>query len=84
MLSQYGKIGVGMQHGGTMSPKIRQLKASLSKAGFYIRPGKGSHTVWEHPKLQDVEVTLSGKDGDDAQKYQLKQVQDVLKRLERK
>jgi hypothetical protein len=33
----------------TMPPKIRQLKASLLKAGFTIRAGKGSHTVWHHP-----------------------------------
>lgn len=31
--------------GGTMPQKIRQLKAALSKAGFCVRPGKGSHTV---------------------------------------
>ena len=33
-----------------MPQKIRQLKAALAKAGFFFRPGKGSHTVWEHPE----------------------------------
>jgi len=66
-----------------MPLKIRQLKANLSKAGFSGRPGKGSHTVWTNPIIPDVEVTLSGHDGDDAQKYQIKQVQNALKRLER-
>jgi len=28
-----------------MPPEVRQLKAALSKAGFSVRPGKGSHTV---------------------------------------
>jgi predicted RNA binding protein YcfA (HicA-like mRNA interferase family) len=66
-----------------MPPKVRQLKSSLSKAGFYWRPGKGSYTVWKHSSLPGVEVTLSGNDGDDADKYQIKQVHQALKRLER-
>ena len=64
-----------------MPPKVRQLKASLSKAGFSVRPGKGSHTVWEHPNLSGFKVTLAGHDGDDAQEYQIKQVQQALKHL---
>lgn len=63
-----------------MPPKIRQLKATLSKAGFSSRPGKGSHTVWTKAEISDLEVTLSGKDGDDAEKYQIKQVQKAIKR----
>jgi predicted RNA binding protein YcfA (HicA-like mRNA interferase family) len=62
-----------------MPPKIRQLKSALSKAGFSCRPGKGSHTVWFHLQYPDIEVTLSGKDGDDAEKYQVKQVNNALK-----
>jgi predicted RNA binding protein YcfA (HicA-like mRNA interferase family) len=49
-----------------MPAKIRQLKADLAKAGFYWRPGKGSHTVWKHPMLANIEITIAGKDGDDA------------------
>jgi predicted RNA binding protein YcfA (HicA-like mRNA interferase family) len=64
-----------------MPPKIRQLKASLTKAGFSWRPGKGSHTVWTHPALPKLEITLSGKDGNDAKPYQVKDVQDALKQL---
>jgi len=67
-----------------MPVKIRQLKASLSKAGFYVRPGKGSHTVWKHDELPGTRVTIAGKDGDDAQPYQVDQVQKALKRLEKK
>jgi predicted RNA binding protein YcfA (HicA-like mRNA interferase family) len=52
-----------------MPQKIRQLKAALSKAGFYVRSGKGSHTVWQHPALPGTTVTLAGKDGKDAQGY---------------
>lgn len=64
-----------------MPLKIRQLKASLSHAGFYMRPGKGSHTVWKHRSLSGLEITLSGSDGDDAKPYQVKDVQNALKKL---
>jgi predicted RNA binding protein YcfA (HicA-like mRNA interferase family) len=66
-----------------MAKKVRELKAMLKKAGFTSRPGKGSHTVWEHPKLRD-HVTLSGNDGDDAKPYQEKQVKDAIKETKRK
>lgn len=52
----------------------------LRKAGFAPRPGKGSHTVWEHPNLNDS-LTLSGHDGHDAQPYQVKDVEDILSKL---
>ena len=67
-----------------MPLKVRQLKSSLAKAGFYKRPGKGSHTVWKHAKLPGTRITLSGNDGDDAEAYQVDRVQDALKRLEGK
>ena len=64
-----------------MPVKIRKLKAALSKAGFYVRPGKGSHTVWKHPALPGTRVTLAGKDGNDAQGYQIRDVEDALRKL---
>ena len=60
-----------------MPKKIRELKAMLRKAGFSSRPGKGSHTVWEHPALIDS-YTMSGADGDDAQRYQETAVRKIL------
>lgn len=66
-----------------MPLKVRELKAVLAKAGFVRRPAKGSHSVWKHPMLPGLRVTLSGKDGSDAEEYQVKFVQDALKRLER-
>ena len=63
-----------------MPKKIRELKAMLRKAGFYSRPGKGSHTVWEHPALIDS-ITISGADGDDAQRYQEAAVRKALSNL---
>ena len=64
-----------------MPPKIRKLKAALSKVGFRVRPGKGSHTFWVHPNLPGEEVTISGHDGDDAKPYQIKDVRDALRKL---
>ena len=64
-----------------MPVKIRKLKAALSQAGFYSRSAKGSHTVWRHPALPTVRVTLSGKDGDDAQHYQIDDVRDALRKV---
>ena len=60
-----------------MPPKIRELKAKPRKA-------KGSHTVWKHPALPGVSVTLSGQDGKDAKPYLVDEVQDALKKLGRK
>jgi predicted RNA binding protein YcfA (HicA-like mRNA interferase family) len=67
-----------------MPPKVRELKATLSKAGFFTRSRKGSHTVWYHPDIPGFPVTISGNDGRDAQPYQIKDVQDALQRLRRK
>lgn len=66
-----------------MPKKIRELKAQLSKAGFVLLPkrGKGSHSRWKHPLLPYL-ITLSGNDGDDAQRYQEKDVRDALYDLE--
>ena len=63
-----------------MPKKIRELKAMLRKAGFYSRPGKGSHVVWRHPSLS-AKLTLAGNDGDDARPYQEQDVQDFLRKL---
>jgi hypothetical protein len=67
-----------------MPLKVRQLKAALAKAGFSWRPGKGSHTVWTHPVVPELEVTLSGQDGHDAKPYQERDVRDALRSLEGK
>ena len=63
-----------------MPVKIRKLKSELSKAGFLYRPGKGSHTHWYYHRDRSIKVSLAGKDGDDAQKYQLDDVYEAIKR----
>jgi len=66
-----------------MPRKLRQLRADLRRAGFTSQSsrGKGSHTYWEHPLIPGEEVTLAGKDGDDAKFYQEKDVRDALEAL---
>jgi len=61
--------------------KIKKLKAALSKAGFYSRSAKGSHTIWRHPAFPELRVALSGKDGSDAQLYQIDDVRDALRKV---
>jgi predicted RNA binding protein YcfA (HicA-like mRNA interferase family) len=66
-----------------MPKKIRELKQMLRQAGFTEIPGKGSHTNWTHP-LYPGKVTISGKDGNDAKRYQEKDVQQAIDELEGK
>jgi predicted RNA binding protein YcfA (HicA-like mRNA interferase family) len=64
-----------------MPVKIRELKARLRNAGFAVRPGKGSHTVWRHPLAPSIKLTIAGNDGDDAKPYQVHDVNDALRSL---
>ncbi len=64
-----------------MPKKIRELKQMLRQAGFTEVPGKGSHTNWIHP-LYAGKLTVSGKDGNDAKRYQEKDVQKAIDEIE--
>ncbi len=55
-----------------MPPKIRELIKQLEKADFKSRGGKGSHRNFIHPK--GIAITVSGKAGTDAKKYQESEV----------
>ncbi len=65
-----------------MPKKIREIKAILTKAGYaqLKNRGKGSHQIWEHPRLSEP-IVISRKDGDDAPLYLEKQVNQALKQL---
>ena len=63
-----------------MPKKIRELKAMLQKAGCICESGKGSHTKWSHSALA-YKITVSGKDSNDAKKYQEKDVKDFLRNI---
>ena len=48
----------------------------LEKAGFSNRGGKGSHRNFLHP--DGTKITISGKLGNDALKYQEKEVESKI------
>jgi len=56
--------------------KIRELMSMLESAGFANRGGKGSHRNYLHES--GVRITLSGKPGDDAKKYQERDVNKAI------
>lgn len=60
-----------------MPRKIKALIEELEAAGFANRGGKGSHRNFVHPRVVRV-VTLSGKPGDDAKRYQEKAVKSAI------
>ena len=64
-----------------MPKKIRELKSMLQRAGFRVRAGKGSHTVWSHATLEES-ITVSGQDGDYAKPYQEKDVRQIIRKVE--
>jgi predicted RNA binding protein YcfA (HicA-like mRNA interferase family) len=59
-----------------MPPKIKNLEALLKQAGFVRQAAKGSHRKWIHATGRFV--VRSGKEGDDAKKYQEAQVEEAL------
>ena len=66
-----------------MPPKVRELIAELERNGFTNRGGKGSHRNFKHPKRKRP-VTISGKPGDDAEKYQIRDVRNAIKEIKGK
>lgn len=58
-----------------MPQKIRDLLNNLKRAGFMevAGAGKGSHRKFVHPKYPGA-VTVSGHFGDDAKRYQERDV----------
>jgi predicted RNA binding protein YcfA (HicA-like mRNA interferase family) len=59
-----------------MPRKIRELIRDLERAGFTNRGGKGSHRNFEHPS--GARTALSGEEGDDAKRYQEREVKRVI------
>ena len=59
-----------------MPRKVRQLIADLERAGFTNRGGSGSHRNFTHAR--GARVTLSGGPGEDAKRYQERDVRRAL------
>ena len=64
-----------------MPRKIRELIIALQNANFVKSGGQGSHRNFKHKK--GIRITVSGKTGDDAKKYQEKAVQKAIEDSER-
>ena len=62
-----------------MPPKIKDLINELKKHGYVNRGGKGSHRNFRHPA--GLNITISGRAGDDAKHYQVKDVLRAIKRV---
>jgi predicted RNA binding protein YcfA (HicA-like mRNA interferase family) len=65
-----------------MPPKIRDLISELERAGFRNRGGKGNHRNYVHPYVSKP-ITISGKLGDDAKRYQIRAVEVALAELKK-
>ena len=65
-----------------MPPKVRELISELESAGFIKRGGKGSHRNFVHPNVAKP-VTISGKPGDDAKRYQVRAVRLAIEELKK-
>jgi len=65
-----------------MPPKIRDIISELLKAGFVDRGGKGSHRNFVHPAVTKP-VTISGQQGEDALKYQIKAARIAIKEAQK-
>ena len=66
-----------------MPPKIRELIAELKRNGFVNRGGKGSYRNSKHPKRKRA-LTISGKLGEDAEKYQIRDVRNAVSEVKAK
>ena len=65
-----------------MPRKVRELIAELKKEGFVERGGKGSHRNFTHPNCSRP-VTVTGRPGDDAKRYQERQVAEAIEESRR-
>ena len=62
-----------------MPKKIRELLSMLKKHEFVDRGGKDSHRNLVHEK--GIRITISGKLGGDAKRYQEQAVEDAIRKV---
>jgi predicted RNA binding protein YcfA (HicA-like mRNA interferase family) len=60
-----------------MPRRLRELRRDLRKAGWSVVRQRGSHETWEHLQVS-FPVVLSGKDSQDAQPYQERDVREAV------
>lgn len=64
-----------------MPRKIKELIRDLERAGFVDRGGKGSHRNFKHSS--GVNVTISGRPGENAKFYQERDIEKALREAEK-
>ena len=62
-----------------MPRRVRDLIRDVERAGFVNRGGKGSHRNFVHSR--GPRITISGNPGDDAKRYQERDVEKVLREV---
>lgn len=65
-----------------MPRKLRELIADLERMGFINRGGKGSHRNYAHDN--GTRLTIAGSPGDDAKRYQERDLEKALERVKEK
>ena len=63
-----------------MPREVREPIRDLERAGFVNRGRKGSHRNYLHPR--GVRITVSGHAGDDAKRYQERDVERALREIQ--
>lgn len=64
-----------------MPRKLRQCRADLQRAGFYLDHQTGSHEIWKHQLISGISVNLVGKDSADAKPYQEREIREAMRKL---
>ena len=64
-----------------MPRKERDIRRDLRKAGFSERPRKCDHTIFSHPLVPNP-VSVDGRDGADAERYDERNLREALATLE--
>ena len=63
-----------------MPRKKRDIRRDYRKAGYDERPGKGDHTIFTHP-LVDEPFSVDDRDGADAKPYFEKNLERARRKL---
>lgn len=72
---------VSDESGVSIPRNIREPRADLRRAGFFLHRTRGTHTMWKHSLLPGIGANIAGKDGADAKSYQEDEVRLALAAL---
>jgi len=64
-----------------MPRKKREIRREYRKAGYNERQGKGDHTVFTYPGV-DENFSVDGRDGADAERYDERDLKRAKRKIE--